>query len=178
MTMEYPDEPIDRFEPPPRAFEDGAGRTVRLERFREADADSEAVAEMYDDFDPGDRAQGIPPTRPDDVREWLEAVLAADCVNVLALTEERVVGHAMLVPDGTAYELAIFVLDDYQDAGIGTELLTALLGAGQSEGLERVWLTVERWNAPARTLYRKVGFEQFGSESFELKMSARLRPPD
>ena len=178
MTMEYPETPIGRFEPPPRAFEDGAGRTVRLERFRAADADGEDVAEMYDDFDPADRAQGIPPTRPEDVREWLESVLAGDCVNVLAVADGRVVGHAMLVPDDDAYELAIFVLDEYQNAGIGTELLTALLGAGQSEGIERVWLTVERWNAAARALYQKVGFETVGTESFELKMSALLTAPD
>lgn len=174
MSRQYPAEPIGRFEPPPRTFEDGAGRSVRLERFGDSDADTEDVAAMYDEFDPADRAQGIPPTRPEEIRTWLESVLAEDCVNVLALTDDRVVGHATLVPDEDASELAIFVLRAYQEAGIGTALLTALLGAGQDEGVEQVWLSVERWNAPARALYRKVGFETVDSESFELEMTARL----
>ena len=72
------------------------------------------------------------------------------------------------------YELAIFVLSAYQGAGIGTELVETLLGHGQAEGIDRVWLTVERWNDPAIALYRKVGFETSNSERFEQEMSIRL----
>jgi GNAT superfamily N-acetyltransferase len=75
---------------------------------------------------------------------------------------------------GGPYELAIFVLQSYQRAGIGTKLLTALLGYAQSAGIERVWLSVERWNHAAVELYRDVGFETVGSGSFELEMAIRL----
>jgi len=100
-------------------------------------------------------------------------------VNVVAEHEDtpgtELVGHATLVPDGEeAYELAIFVLSRYQNAGIGTSLITGLLGAGQRQGVERVWLTVERWNNAAIALYKKVGFETSGTESFELEMALRL----
>ena len=80
-----------------------------------------------------------------------------------------------LVPDNEGdYELAIFVLGDYQGAGIGTTLLETLLGHAQSAGIERVWLTVERWNDAAIRVYRKVGFETASSERFEMEMAILL----
>lgn len=63
---------------------------------------------MYDDFDPTQRAQGTPPLGADVIRDWLADITAG--VNVVALLEDRVVGHVMVVPDGTdRHELAIFV---------------------------------------------------------------------
>ncbi|WP_254542813.1 GNAT family N-acetyltransferase [Halomarina pelagica] len=174
MTRIYPDEPAGPFEAPPLSFEDKEGRTVEIRAF---DGDVDALVAMYLDFDPEDRAQGIPPTGEERIRDWLDGIASEDCVNVVARANEQVVGHATLVPDGGAgYELAIFVLSSYQNAGIGTRLITALLGQGEREGVDRVWLTVERWNAPAIALYRKVGFESSKSESFEMEMSLRLDP--
>jgi GNAT superfamily N-acetyltransferase len=173
MTPEYPDEPVDGFPTPPREFTDAKGRSVSVRR---ADAgDAEALIEMYSQFDPEDRAQGIPPVREPAIREWVESVVDADCFNVVAWHGDSAVGHAMLVSDEHgAYELAIFVLRDYQGALIGTELLRSLLGWGREGGVERVWLTVERWNDPAIRLYEKVGFETTDSASFEREMSLRL----
>jgi GNAT superfamily N-acetyltransferase len=130
---------------------------------------------MYADFNPEDRAQGVPPVREDAIEEWLESVVDDDCLNVVAFYDGDAVGHAMLVPDTTgAFELAIFVLREYQGALIGTELVRSLLGWGQEEGITRVWLSVERWNDPAVRLYEKVGFETTDSASFELEMAIRL----
>ncbi|MFB6074735.1 MAG: N-acetyltransferase family protein [Haloarculaceae archaeon] len=173
MIREYPDEPVDDFPSPPRTVTDGEGREITVER---ADAaDLERLVEMYRAFDPADRAQGIPPVRESAIRQWLDTLLDAESVNVLARNGDRVVGHATLVPDNTEeYELAIFVLADYQGAGIGTALIKTLLGAGAADGIEHVWLTVERWNDPAIALYRSVGFETTSSESFELEMGIRL----
>jgi len=166
------DEPAD-FPTPPREFTDAEGREVVVRRAD--DEDREALCEMYLDFDPADRAQGIPPVAEDQIRGWLGAILSAESFNVAAWYGERAVGHATLVPDeaGT-YELAIFVLEDFQGARIGTQLVRSLLGWAQSAGVESVWLTVERWNDPAIRLYRKVGFEVSESESFELEMTIRL----
>jgi len=66
------------------------------------------------------------------------------------------------------------VLQAYQGAGIGTALVETLLGHGQAEGIDHVWLTVERWNDPAISLYEKVGFEISSAESFEIEMAIRL----
>ena len=173
----YPDEPADRFERPPISFEDRDGRSITVRDYEATDDAYESLVEMYVAYDPEDRAQGIPPTGEQQVRDWLDNILTEDCVNVVAVVPDgRCIGHATLVPDGAeGYELAIFVLAAYQGAGIGTHLIEGLLGAGQDAGIEKVWLTVERWNHPAVALYRKVGFETASSESFEMEMSLRLR---
>lgn len=243
---QYPDT-VHRFAPPPRSFTDATDRAWRLRTYPGFDGDEpvppatdatfEALVAMYEAFDPGDRAQGIPPTDEDRIRQWLAGILAPACVNVVverrtetsiqATMAERtadaetesattadtetgtrtgtgtgggedgtavaaeteaeavagesaseplpVVGHATLVPDGDgAYELAIFVLAGYQGAGIGTELLKGLLGAGAAHGIDRVWLTVEPWNGAAKHLYRKVGFETSDATGFETEMMIRL----
>ncbi|MFB6101519.1 MAG: N-acetyltransferase family protein [Haloplanus sp.] len=170
----YPSEPAGPFPTPPTTFEDREGRTVTVRRYDPEDR--EALVEMYEAFDPADRAQGIPPTNTERINDWLDTITAPATVNVIAEHDGDPVGHATLVPDepeGTA-ELAIFVLQAYQGAGIGTRLLETLLGAGQEEGVERVWLTVERWNEPAINLYEKVGFRTSDAESFEHEMAIQL----
>jgi ribosomal protein S18 acetylase RimI-like enzyme len=173
MSRDYPAEPADEFPAPPATVTDYDDREIDI---RAADVDDhETLATMYDAFDPEDRAQGIPPVREDQIRTWLDNLLADDCLNILAAHDGDAVGHATLVPDaGESYELAIFVLRDYQGAGIGTHLLEHLLGYAQTQGAEKVWLTVERWNDPAIALYKKVGFEMYNTESFEIEMTIRL----
>ena len=76
------------------------------------------------------------------------------------------------------WELAVFVLGAYQRAGIGTRLVETILGAGAAAGVERVWLTVERWNEPAISVYEGVGFEVIEVGPFELTMAIRLERPE
>ncbi len=177
----YPDEPTGPFPEPPATIYDKTDREIEIRPIGPADLD--ALAEMYIEFDPADRAQGIPPTGEKRIRQWLEPLLEG--MNIAAWHEDAIVGHATLVPDTpdpdslesndeVDWELAIFVLQDYQEAGIGTQLLKQLLGYASEQGLKRVWLTVERWNAPAIALYENVGFELSGAESFEQVMSIRL----
>ncbi|WP_122088347.1 GNAT family N-acetyltransferase [Halalkalicoccus subterraneus] len=189
---DYPEEVTGPFDAPPIAFEDREDRPIEIRVYDEAQFD--ALCEMYDTFDPADRAQGIPPAREERVRSWLDVILN-EGQDVIAVDisgsdgpgdqpeadtpgetdGERVVGHATLVPDGDdATELAIFVHQDYQGAGIGSRLIRALLGYGAEQGIEKVWLTVERWNHPAVNLYESVGFESSSVESFELEMALRL----
>ena len=170
----YPDAVADAFPVPPTEFTDREDRTVEIRPYDGSEAAYESLVGMYDDFDPSDRAQGIPPGGEKRIREWLDAILAGDCHNVIAWCGDEVAGHATLVPDGDAYELAIFVHQEYQRAGIGTHLIRGLLGHGQAEGVEKVWLTVERWNRAAVSLYKKIGFETSDAESFELEMGLRL----
>ncbi|MFC6724464.1 GNAT family N-acetyltransferase [Halobium palmae] len=171
----YPDEVAGPFPEPPVEFEDRESRAIEVRAYESGNEEEfEALVEMYADFDPSDRAQGIPPGREARIRDWLDTILRGDCLNVVAWDGASVAGHAVLVPDEDAYELAIFVYQPYQRAGIGTNLIETLLGYGEAEGVEKVWLTVERWNRPAVSLYEKVGFETSDSESFELEMSLRL----
>ncbi|RQG92874.1 GNAT family N-acetyltransferase [Natrarchaeobius halalkaliphilus] len=181
----YPDEPAGPFPSPDTAFEDRDGRSIEI-RAPESMTNGalDDIVDMYVRFDPTDRAQGIPPTGETRIRSWLEGITDRS-VNVVATHGDDVIGHAMLVPDvddppslddaGDAeWELAIFVLQEYQRAGIGTELLEHLLGHAADVGIERVWLTVERWNQPAIALYERVGFDSTGTESFEQEMAILL----
>ncbi|WP_224333558.1 GNAT family N-acetyltransferase [Haloprofundus halobius] len=176
MTRErlYPDEPAGPFDAPPIEFEDREGRSIEVRAYDPAGDEYERLVEMYAEFDPADRAQGIPPGREERIRSWLDTILGSDCLNVVAWCGDEAAGHATLVPDEDAYELAIFVLQTYQRAGIGTHLIEALLGHGQASDVEKVWLTVERWNRAAVALYKKIGFETSNAESFELEMALRL----
>ncbi|WP_280587462.1 GNAT family N-acetyltransferase [Halorubrum sp. Boch-26] len=174
----YPDAAAGDFPAPPTEFTDREDRTVEIRPYDGNETAYESLVAMYDAFDPADRAQGIPPGGEERIREWLDAILAGDCHNVIAWCGDEVAGHATLVPDGDAYELAIFVHQEYQRAGIGTHLIRGLLGHGQAEGVEKVWLTVERWNRAAVSLYKKIGFETSDAESFELEMGLRLNEGD
>jgi len=178
----FPDTPAAPFPTPPETFIDGADREVTIAGYGDGppadrETEFERLVEMYTTFDPEDRAQGIPPGREDRVRDWLEHLLIEDAVNLIAWIDASAAGHATLVPDvEEAYELAIFVHQDYQHAGIGKELIRCLLGEGARRGVERVWLTVERWNEVAISLYHAVGFETTNAESFEIEMGLRLDP--
>ncbi|MCL9816882.1 GNAT family N-acetyltransferase [Natronocalculus amylovorans] len=170
----YPEEVSGPFESPPLSFIDRTDREMKLTPYDGSKEDKEALVQMYLDFDPSDRAQGIPPGQESRIRTWLDTILSDECLNVIAWDDQTVAGHATLVPDGDAYELAIFVLQAYQEAGIGTYLIKSLLGYGAANDVRKVWLTVERWNRPAVGLYKKVGFETSNAESFELEMAIRL----
>jgi GNAT superfamily N-acetyltransferase len=164
----YPDEVAGPFPTPPRSFEDAEGRRIELQQV--GGMDPQPLVDMYEAFDPADRAQGIPPSREDRIRSWLDTLLS-EGLNVVAWHGDDVVGHAVLMPEDDCWELAIFVHQPYQGAGIGTELIDTLLGYGAAEGVEHVWLSVERWNRPAIGLYKSVGFETCEAESFEMEMS-------
>ena len=173
---QFPDDPAGPFPSPPVTISDADDRTIVIERTDARSAeDLPALIEMYDTFDPSDRAQGIPPVRRDDIIGWLDVVLGHG-TDVIARDGDRIVGHATLVSDDAneAHELAIFVHQDYQGAGIGSKLLRCLLGAGADAGVELIWLTVERWNTVAIGLYEAVGFKACNRGRFEHEMSLRL----
>lgn len=188
----YPDDPDGPFPEPPRTFEDREGRAIDLRGYEPGSDIPDALVAMYEDFDPSDRAQGIPPSGEPRIRDWLEELFGSG-YNVVAWHGETAAGHATLVPDEeddefadaadpageepSPHELAIFVLQSYQQAGIGTALLETLLGFGAGHGIERVWLTVEQWNRPAINLYEATGFETVDARSFEREMSIRVETP-
>lgn len=147
-----------RSEPTPSwAFVDADGRELRLSVVARPEAELDGLVEMYDDVDPRHRAQGLPPSDREGIRGWLTGLPG---IHLVAVHDDRVVGHAALVPDGEGgHELVIFVHGSYHDAGIGTMTLRTLLAHAATTGVETVWLTVERYNHAAIALYGKLGFE-------------------
>ncbi|MBX0324074.1 GNAT family N-acetyltransferase [Halomicroarcula sp. F13] len=146
---------VRQFPRPPVTFTDQEDRTVDVEAYT---GDPTPLVSMYAEFDSDSRAQGVPPRGEEQIREWVETLLD-EGLNVVVWHGEDAVGHAVLVPEGDGSELAIFVHPDYQSAGIGTRLIEVLLGHGQENGFDHVWLAVSRTNHVAMKLYDKVGFE-------------------
>lgn len=137
------------------------------------EGDFDDLAEMYDEFDSGQRAQATPPIGAGAVRAWLTDVL--DGVNVVAVHEDRFVGHVCFVPDDTGrHELAIFVHREYQQAGIGTNLIAAVMGHTQERGVTFVWLSVESWKRNAQRLYSRAGFSTVNPVEAAHRMSRYL----
>lgn len=64
-------------------------------------------------------------------------------------------GFGFVAPD--VPELSIGVVDEWRGRGVGTAMLTTLLGHADEHGLERVSLSVEPDN-PALRLYQRLGF--------------------
>lgn len=156
---------------PPLRFADDRGRSVLIRPY--SDDDFEGLVETYDDFDPGLRAQGVPPIGTRAVREWLEGL--AEGVNAVAIVDDRPIGQVSFVPDGTGrHELAIFVHQDYQRAGIGSELLAVGMGHAAQQGVEYVWLSVERNKGHLLRLYSRAGFSAVNPLGFTPRMSRYL----
>jgi len=163
-------EQTDRFPHPPLTFTDADGRAVTIEVYGGA---PDPLVEMYDHFSASEGAQGLPPRDEDAVREWV-AGLVEDGLNVVAWHDGEAVGHAALLPYDDTAELVIFVRPDYQEASVGSRLIRGLLGHGQQNGVDHVWLSVERTNSIAISLYESVGFETTQEERAELEMERDL----
>lgn len=156
---------------PPFRFTDREMREIQIT------ADSEkwftSLIGMYESFDPTQRAQGLPPDRGPAIKNWLDDVRQG--LSVVAVHDDAVVGHVMFVLDETGgHELGIFVHQDYQRAGIGTQLLRAGLGRAREDGLSDVWLSVERSNPRAQKLYRRMGFRAEIPTGVCVRMSRKL----
>lgn len=161
----------DRLLTPPHGFVDAEDRPIQLSGFDGDGLDS--LVAMYAAFDPSQRAQGVPPLGDAAIREWLEKVLTD--LSVLARHEGQVIGHVMLVAEGDSPpELAIFVHPDYQRAGIGSKLLRAGLGHARDQGMDRVWLSVEKRKQGLHRFYRRLGFRVTDPRGSTYRMARRL----
>lgn len=158
------------FPEPPLSFTDQEGREITVETYP---GEVEPLVEMYEHFDTSSQSQGVPPRTRDRTEEWVEHLLD-EGENVVATHEGRLVGHTILLPYDDTSELAIFVRPDYQEAGIGTKLIRALLGHGQALEIPHVWLTVSRDNRIAMRLYRSAGFEVEEEDHGEFHMERDL----
>lgn len=130
--------------------------------------DRTPLLELYREFAPGQRAQGLPPLADDRLEAWVDSLLEEGC-NVVAERDGRVVGHALYTPtDAAEPELAVFVHQDVQRRGLGTELcrhVVANAAAGARDGLV---LEVSRSNRTAIGIYERLGFERIdGARSGE-----------
>lgn len=73
--------------------------------------------------------------------------------------------------DPTKAELAVVVADDVQDAGLGRELVGALLRRARAEGYERIVLEVQADNHRALHFFQGLGARQLVSHGSVLQLA-------
>ncbi len=139
--------------------------------------DFSSLLEMYRLFRPKPASQGLPPEDPETCDKWVKNLCEIG-ENLLAWRENRVIGHAVLIPDGKGRsgEFVIFVEQNHRNLGIGTELTRFTLERSKKLGFDSVWLTVNISNIAAVKLYRKLGFEYSDWDSYERMMRITLQP--
>jgi len=133
---------------------------------------------MYEDFEPKRRAQGLPPEGADQLRRWLDRVLAQG-VHLVVTVEGRIQGHVMLIPlDSEVVELANFLHQSIRGRGIGTIMNRLIVEEARAQGYRRVWLSVEPSNRAALRSYRSAGFQLLPGSMWaqEVEMALDLTP--
>lgn len=139
--------------------------------------DFEALVAMYEDIDGDNRTVGLPPLGRENIAEWLDS-LTADGWNLLARDGDRVVGHVGVAPaDAEDPQFVIFVHDDYQRRGLGTELVRHAVAYAEDRGHDALRLNVAKENRDAIDVYRNVDFEVIEEGTLEVDMELSLDEP-
>lgn len=99
---------------------------------------------------------------------WSESAIAGELTNplslwIVAVDENRVVGYVgSQSVMGEADMMNLAVLADYRRRGIGEKLVGVLVDSLKKDDVHCLTLEVRASNAPAITLYNKLGFAQVG----------------
>jgi len=125
--------------------------------------DWSGLLEMYLSFEPKAAYQGLPPFKETVTRRWLSGLVGNPRnTNFILERDGKLIAHVALVyyPNfPVEQELIIFVHQDHRHRGWGRQLLVAAMNwACRRLKLQRVWLKVDLYNAPARRLYTRIGF--------------------
>lgn len=149
---------------------DKEGTPVTIRPYQ--DHDHEQLVEMYVNLDPVHRTMGIPPTRREQIEEWVSGLATKD-VNLVALAHNRIIGHTVVASTDDP-EFVVFVHQAYHDRGVGTELTKQAIAYAATKGFDTIYLTVEAANRRAIHVYKKLGFEFTDDRRPELEMELEL----
>jgi RimJ/RimL family protein N-acetyltransferase len=159
-----------------RHFDCKNGNAIELRRLP-AEGGQQLI-EMYLAFQPRGSFQGLPPIKDQVCIKWVREMLATG-VHVVAIDGPAgFIGHTALFPvNQQKCEMLVVVCPNYQNLGIGTELVRSCIALSEELGFERIWLPVDATNVRARHIYRKCGFEYVSNkQGRELDMVCHLRP--
>lgn len=153
----------------PRPFKTKKGRDITIRLFSEEAL--EGLLAFYDQFEPKEGYQGLPPRLGPTRRRWAENLVQGN-FTLLAMDGGRVIGHAAAIPipSTSTAELLVFVHQDFQNQGIGTELIRLVAEGADETGIKRLWLTVLTANFIAVYVFRKCGFRFVGPIDSEREM--------
>jgi RimJ/RimL family protein N-acetyltransferase len=152
--------------------------TIRLKKARPSDAGTLArVSEraFHHDVHCGAPGPGGPPGYDSD--RWQARMMGVGDYFKIVAGDQIVGGVIVLRKRAREYEVGRIFLDpDYQNKGIGTEVLELLW---QEYPLAKRWtLDTPAWNRRTRQFYKKLGFEETGQDRsglvyFEKQIEAR-----
>jgi len=153
------------------AFKDKFGRSFLIRACQDDKNDYRALDQMYERFEPKECAQGLPMRLEEQRQQWLQSLLR-EKLNLVALVQDRVVGHAVLLDmePGKTCEYLVFVHQEHQNRGIGTALTRTVRQLAKNMGYCLIWLTVESTNVRAIHVYEKAGFCRVGPKDVECEM--------
>lgn len=121
--------------------------------------DRAKLIEMYLNYDPKLRCLGLPPTSKEAIMSWID-YLAENGFTIIAEKEDRIIGHLVIVPtEKNEVDLTIFVHQNYQNLGLGQEMMKLIIDFCRKSGFDAITLVTERTNARAIHVYKKLGFE-------------------
>jgi RimJ/RimL family protein N-acetyltransferase len=160
----------------PRRFHAKNGGSIELRRLP-AEA-GQRLIEMYLAFQPRGSFQGLPPIKDEVCVKWVREMLATGVHIVAQDGPNGLVGHTGLFPiNQQKCEMLVVVCPEFQNFGIGTELVRSCIDLAAALGFERIWLPVDATNVRARHIYRKCGFDYVSNQQGrELDMVCRVRP--
>jgi putative acetyltransferase len=130
--------------------------------------DTETLWDMFSTLSEASLRNLVLPFTRERVQGWTSNIDYSKTLPILAQVGEerkqRIVGSASLSFNTAETfqhkaELGITVHDDYQNLGLGTELLRHLLEIARKKGLRKIFLLVNTDNERAIHLYKKVGFQ-------------------
>jgi RimJ/RimL family protein N-acetyltransferase len=149
--------------------------TQSLELRRATATDRDALIAMYLRFEPKGAYLGLPPRK--DPGHWLDQLRSFR--NFLVMVDGKVVGHAVLCPEGDSGEVAVFVQQGHRHRGLGRMLLSEIIDEARRLRLRRVWCLTELDNRPMRRLARSLGFAT-GDNPYEMYLDPKkqTRIPD
>lgn len=133
------------------------------------------LLEMYRRFEPKESIMGVPPDNPVKLKKWVEHFFSEDIKNIVIMDPDRkIIGHAAIFPiDSECCEYFMALLPSDQSAGIGRLLCESVIETACYMDLKRVWICVEKGNAKALHLHKKIGYRVVGGgmgDDFELEI--------
>jgi GNAT superfamily N-acetyltransferase len=137
------------------------------------DGDVGKLLEMYRRFQPESYMLGVPPSIDPLCIRWINN-LVKEQINVIALFNEKLVGHAAVidVPGGDFCELILFVHQDFRGRGIGRKLLSEACRRALRLCKKKIWLLVDSNNTTAIKIYYATGFRvaRMCGSAYEMEM--------
>lgn len=134
------------------------GNLIKIRRYDHS-KDRKKLIEMYLNYDPEFRCLGLPPINPEAIKSWID-YLGENGFAIIAEKDEKIVGHLVIVPkENNEVDLTIFIHQDYQNCGLGQEMIRLIIDFCKRAGFNAITLVTERKNERAIHVYRKLGFE-------------------